>query len=1148
MAIPPIPNTSWRSFKFFQGDQVKGPLETLEITSCCVGRNSYFFGDGDGYVRNFDRAGRTQLFEFAGYAGPVTHMKHLRTRNVLITIGDDDSINTGIIRVWDLDKKDSSTGRPSHREHRLFGPKTPYPTETTMLRTNFNPEVMRKLKFYGKTPEGMSDGSRPGILMADFRTAIVEFDVSEDLQHLAVALTTGDILIVKGDLERDRSLKVKSLRSSFSKKSLSFVGFVRTRVGAGVTQQTSNNNALGGFLSVVGGSSHNSAGFAQLLYAVYADAVCLWRITHKAEYQEYVCHQAVGAIPECCAMSDDGQLVVAASGTNQIFFFGDETMFGDLLQRFEPTRLQVYKNVTVDGEKLKVLFYKHYILLLTQAKDSRADRFTLQAYDPENTIRALSKQQEVHVNVAWLLTDATDMLVIAQEPKATEVLQRITRFTEEDTQSKLEQLFSKECYDIAKRMASKLSTDDKRTQQMNIQKKYGDHLYAKGKFSEAIDQYIEAIGYLEPSYVIRQFLDSQRIHHLTRYLQELHREDHCIANRNHTTLLLNCFTKLRDEESLNKFIRRNDLRFDAHNAIKVCRQAGYFEQATYLADRYHEPVDYVKIQLENLNQPLQAIRYIRNLAVHDAEAIMKQHGKELVLLVADEATEVLIELCTKWGGPPRGGQAGGGAATSPGKTPAENNRMSRYHRDGEGQGTRQVLPPHRSLAQGYIHAFVDSPLCLLRFLRSVVDSGELDHDTVDDEMGQRVVYNTLLELYLTKDLKKTIRHLNPNSSDAHSHSGNENHSQTAAASAAAAAPAAATRTIYTAEPYSKRLEHAFQILKAHQGKYDDYHALALVQQHNFEPGIIFLLGELKLYREIFTHYTSVFENSPDPQARRRAKEKLLQTCKQQQQQQSQGGRGGHGSDDADETEKEMWISLLSLLVRSQDDCSQDIAEVLEYVERRDILPPVAVIEILSTNRDMELRTVRDYVIRMLSREAQKTDVHAHEIKEYTEKKNTIRKEITELQQSATVFQTNKCTHCGQQLDFPAVHFLCRHSYHQRCINDGLECNVCASENRKVIQLQRELEEASNEAATFFRVLGDRKDGASVVAEYFGRGIFSAPRLKKDASLMGTGPVTFDNEEGLGGGAFERVEDDEEEDMGLGYFDDDLENPEQVELW
>lgn len=64
---------------------------------------------------------------------------------------------------------------------------------------------------------------------------------------------------------------------------------------------------------------------------------------------------------------------------------------------------------------------------------------------------------------------------------------------------------------------------------------------------------LRTIGKLEPSYVIRKFLDAQRIHNLTAYLQALHRQS--LANADHTTLLLNCYTKLKDSSKLEEFIK-----------------------------------------------------------------------------------------------------------------------------------------------------------------------------------------------------------------------------------------------------------------------------------------------------------------------------------------------------------------------------------------------------------------------------------------------------------------------------------------------------------------------------------------------------------------------------------------------------------------
>lgn len=88
---------------------------------------------------------------------------------------------------------------------------------------------------------------------------------------------------------------------------------------------------------------------------------------------------------------------------------------------------------------------------------------------------------------------------------------------EKDLQSKLNLLFKKNLYDIAVRIAKSSQHDAEGL--ADIFKQYGDHLYGKGDFVGAVEQYIKTIGYLEPSYIIRRFLDSRHINFLTDYLQ-----------------------------------------------------------------------------------------------------------------------------------------------------------------------------------------------------------------------------------------------------------------------------------------------------------------------------------------------------------------------------------------------------------------------------------------------------------------------------------------------------------------------------------------------------------------------------------------------------------------------------------------------------
>ena len=127
-------------------------------------------------------------------------------------------------------------------------------------------------------------------------------------------------------------------------------------------------------------------------------------------------------------------------------------------------------------------------------------------------------------------------------------------------------------YDIAISLAKNQSSETNETE-IEIYEQYASHLYSKGNYNEAIAQYIKTIGRLEPSYVIRKFLDSQRIHNLTSYLKALHDKE--LADKHHTTLLLNCYTKLKDRNMLDEFIMTDrNLNFDLETAIVVCRQAG----------------------------------------------------------------------------------------------------------------------------------------------------------------------------------------------------------------------------------------------------------------------------------------------------------------------------------------------------------------------------------------------------------------------------------------------------------------------------------------------------------------------------------------------------------------------------------------------
>jgi len=200
---------------------------------------------------------------------------------------------------------------------------------------------------------------------------------------------------------------------------------------------------------------------------------------------------------------------------------------------------------------------------------------------------------------------------------------KLLSLVEKSTAAKLDMLYRKSLYAVALNLAKTQNLDSASV--ADIHKQYGDHLYAKGDYDGAMAQYVQTIRVVQPSYVIRKFLDSQRIHNLVTYLQELHSLG--VANSDHTTLLLNTYTKLKDVARLDSFIKTEskresgggatgdpeELPFDLDTAIRVCRQAGYFEHASYLARKYERHEDYLRIQIEDAGNVKDALAYLRKL-------------------------------------------------------------------------------------------------------------------------------------------------------------------------------------------------------------------------------------------------------------------------------------------------------------------------------------------------------------------------------------------------------------------------------------------------------------------------------------------------------------------------------------------------------
>ena len=187
------------------------------------------------------------------------------------------------------------------------------------------------------------------------------------------------------------------------------------------------------------------------------------------------------------------------------------------------------------------------VMVLQEVGGPLKDQLTL--YDLKNKFIAFQVKSDPIINILpafsslYTLTSPTNTTSSTStsapsSSSAPSPVFALQHYVEKDLSSKVDILFKKNLYPIAISLAVSSSSDPSLI--VDIYQQFGDHCYAKFDYDQAIAQYIETIGYTEPSYVIRKFLDAQRIHNLTKYLQSLHEKGR--ANSDHTTLLLNWYT------------------------------------------------------------------------------------------------------------------------------------------------------------------------------------------------------------------------------------------------------------------------------------------------------------------------------------------------------------------------------------------------------------------------------------------------------------------------------------------------------------------------------------------------------------------------------------------------------------------------------
>lgn len=831
--------------------------------------------------------------------------------------------------------------------------------------------------------------------------------VTEDLAQLAVGFANGAVTVVRGDFIHDRGTKQRTVFES--DEPITGLEFREAQVTALYIATTSRILAL----AITG----NRQG------------------TPARTLDDHGCD--VG-----CMTLDPR--------TNDIIVARDDALYTyDLRGKAAPP-------YPYEGAKKLVTVLKDYVLVvsppntnLTRTVPLRAfggaqaeDIFNTSSFSILNTnFKFIAYQDTLSSEVKTLFSIWGDIYLLTIDGK-------LHRYHEKTFAQKLDILYQRNLFGLAIDLARYYKVDA--AQQNVIFRRHGDYLYQKGDYETAMQQYLLAIDNTEPSQIIRKFLDNQHIRNLIEYLEELH--EHNKATSDHTTLLLNCYAKLKDIDKLEDFIRQpGELKFDLDTAIVMCRQGGYYDQAAFLARRHNEHGLVVDILVEDLKKYAEALAYIVRLEPKEAYSNLMKYGTVLLEHCGRDTTQLFIEYFTGIFKPKKDAvivqeapvsQEGGGFGTMAQSAvqnlaaliplPYMSTATSRSRTPADGKVTvnqviettteddfveYEVPKPRRAFS-----AFVDHPDEFIVFLEACINSDVVESSHKPD------LYTALFEMYLHK--------------------------------------ASTTDSGEKAEWERK----ARALIESKSVPIDTSNVLLLSDLEKFRDGTILVSEKQGMRFDVFRSYTA----ARDTQGAIKALHK-------------------YGPE-----EPQLYPAALAYFTSHPDilkEAGPEVEAVLKKIDEDGLMAPLQVIQTLSTSAVATMGLVKGYLSSIVERERSEIASNRRLISSYRADTTSKLNEINELATKPTTFNTTRCAICGGSLDLPTVHFLCKHSYHQRCLNipegqDASEvaCPKCEPQNQAVRQLRRAQQERAGQNELFMDDLNRSSDRFYTISDWFGRGV------------------------------------------------------------
>ncbi|CEM18634.1 unnamed protein product [Vitrella brassicaformis CCMP3155] len=1012
-------------------------LPQLHVVCVAGGPDQIWLGDAHGCLHRLDRQYR--LVSFCAFEMALYGLKQLqmtteggRTQSLLIALGRDEgprgSGPGGLTKykVYDLS--------PGTEDEEGF------------------PKCLREARlFSAKMPE----------------QNITCFDANRPFTQLAIGTESAGVCLFRGDLIKERTCRLRLLRDVVSP--VTGVHFLKADAISTKTEQR------------------------YYLFVCTTTSIASYLCSDKGDPQVMYLDPTAGAPSFCSTVVEATQVLLVL---RDVGIFSYDAEQGNL------------SALPFEGQKMQLTSYKAYFAALTAEESARpgASPMSVTVGGPDGSSTAVaaaagaaaSQRQLVTVCLSYpevrfvaFVGYINDVTHIFPAMGSLFVLARggggvggegpcmLLELREKDIAERLDILVKKRLFEWATEVA--LREHQPREVLQEVHRLHGDWLYDKRAFDQAIQVYTKTIGCVEPSYVIEKYLDAQRIHNLATYLKKLHEAG--VAEKEHTTLLFKCYTKLKDTEALERFLKGARGKeaagaakgeaaaaangtavaadggvgygygYDLSAAITECRLSGYSQLGADLALQQGQHDSYVAILMEDFRDFDKAIQHIQTLQPQMACTLLLKFGRPLIRHVPEETLALIKDICRKY----------------------------------------------NPSVEVFFPLFMDNSTQLRRFLCEVLESVGSSTDPANAVAAGRLasgaaplspaVITTALELLL-REHKALVQKTSPDTATT---------TPTAAAAAATDATSAAppTPTPSPSQPPSLSLslsepaspKSVIKLLREFGTSDETLQAsLPLCQIYDHQEALTYVCEKLGLLQLPLPHFLQL----PDS-----CLSQLVEYCV----------RWGA-------TDQSLWTETLAHLA-TRDDANMAIMEVLQHIEHHRLLPPLAVLEILRQNAQphsdsdeggqegeggdgtaacssaVTVGAVKGYLMNAFNQLTADIDASEDRIERDRQEIERMQDEIEKLKTQPRPFQMTRCSQCGLGLEVPSIHFFCGHSYHSYCVPNVVEplCPKCSPEAqaKQVVREQREAQAKNTDE--FFKFLRGSPDGFAHVAEYFGRGLF-----------------------------------------------------------